>query len=135
MLIEYTHKFCVFVGLVTGWCQGLFPPHLQSQWKVPWRRGCCITPSPCAKPLCSLLPSPHIIFVLFLSPVLPPVSPVPPCHSLLCPLFCVNFVILITLITSYTLYVSPLLCALLYRHFSVSFRFSLLGNPLLWSKH
>ena len=41
------------------------------------------------------------------------------------------FFILITLITSYTLYVSPLLCALLYRHFPLSFPFSLLGPLLL----
>ena len=41
------------------------------------------------------------------------------------------FFILITLITSYTLYVSPLLCALLYRHFLLSFPFSLLGPLLL----
>ena len=53
-----------------------------------------------------------------------------PCHALY-----FVFVILITLITSYILYVSPLLCALLYRHFSLCFPFSLLGNPLLWSKH
>ena len=38
------------------------------------------------------------------------------------------FVTFITLITSYTLYVSPLLCALLYRHFPLSFPFFL---PLL----
>ena len=33
---RYTHKFWVFVGHVTGRCQGLFPSHLQSQGKVPW---------------------------------------------------------------------------------------------------
>ena len=40
MLIYYTHKFWVFGGHVTGRCLGLFPPHLQSQGKAPWGRGC-----------------------------------------------------------------------------------------------
>ena len=38
MLIYYTHKFWAFGGHVTGRC--LFPPHLQSQGKAPWGRGC-----------------------------------------------------------------------------------------------
>ena len=42
MLIYYTHKFWVFGGHVTGWWQGHFPPHLQSQGKAPWGRGCAL---------------------------------------------------------------------------------------------
>ena len=39
LLIYYTHKFWVFGGHVAGRCQGLFPPHLQSQGKAPRGRG------------------------------------------------------------------------------------------------
>ena len=86
--------------------------------------------SPCAKPLSSLF-APHIIFVLFLSPVLPPVSPLPPCHSLPCPLFCVCYFhypnhLLHSLCFLFTL------CPSLQAFFPF---FSLLGIPLLWSKH
>ena len=35
-LIKYNLKFWVFGGR----CQGLFPPHPQSQGKAPWGRGC-----------------------------------------------------------------------------------------------
>ena len=82
-------------------------------------------PNPCV-PSC-----PHIIFVLFLSPVLPPVSALPPCHSLPCPLFCVCYFnypshLLHSLCFLFTL------CPSLQAFFPF---FSLLGNPLLWSKH
>ena len=145
----------VFGDHVTGWCQGLYPPHLQSQGKVPWRQGCCITPpyvpnpclpscpaydlcvipftsswshlylsSSCATPLSSLSPY-FLSFNTFTNCNTPtPISP----PSVLLPTMPI---ISITVITSYTLYVSPLLRALLYRHFSLSFLFSLLGPPLL----
>ena len=49
MLIQYTHKFWVFGGHVTGRCQGLFPPHLLSQGKAPWGRGWRLAASPLAR--------------------------------------------------------------------------------------
>ena len=87
--------------------------------------------SPVLDPVCIFFPPvPHpclpshltcILCLLLLPSTLPPVSALPLCHCLPCPLFCVF----------YTLYVSPLLCALLYRHFPLSFPFSLLGPLLL----
>ena len=109
---------------MTGCCQRLYPPHLQSHGKVPWRQGCCIIPlyvrspclpscsaydlcfirftstrsrlylsSSCATPLSSL--SPYMYFLSFITSIniatLPPVSALPLCHCLPCPLFCVFY--------------------------------------------
>ena len=80
--------------------------------------------SSCATPLSSLSPY-FLSFNTFTNCNTPtPISP----PSVLLPTMPI---ISITVITSYTLYVSPLLRALLYRHFSLSFLFSLLGPPLL----
>ena len=56
-----------------------------------------------------------------------------PCHSVPCPLFCVCYFNYPNHLLHSLCFC--LLCALLYRHFSLSFPFSLLVNPLLWSKH
>ena len=90
----------------------------------------CIFPPPVPHPC---LPS-HLTCVLYLLlllpiPALPPVSPLPPCHCLPCPLFCVCYFNYSNHLLHSLCF--PLLCALLYRHFSLSFLFSLLGPPLL----
>ena len=158
-----TRDMC-FPGGVIMWladASAFTHPTCKATEKCPGDKVAALSLSMCQTPVFPL--APHMIFVLFLSPVLDPVCiflpPVPhPClpshltcifffyyfhqlqHShLYLPSLCATsyhalyfvFFILITLITSYTLYVSPLLCALLYRHFPLSFPFSLLGPLLL----
>ena len=70
----------------------LLPPTPYNNSVIPFTSTqICTCPPPVAHPCLPSCPPPHIIFVLFLSPVLPPVSPLPLCHCLPCPLFCVCY--------------------------------------------